>query len=137
MIKTKDIKQGVMIRASAHDVYEALMDSKKHSKFTGEPAKISRNAGGKFSAYGKYISGENLELIKDEKIVQRWRASDWPEGHYSVVIFLLKPAPNGTKLMFNQKSIPAEQAKSIADGWKEFYWEPLKRMLEKDSVKRK
>ena len=103
MIKTKSIKQTLIIKASTHQIYEALIDSKKHSKFTGAAAKISKKVGGKFNAYDRYINGINLELTKDKKIVQSWRASDWPSNHYSTVIYLLKPMKSGTKLIFSQK----------------------------------
>ena len=39
MVNTKTIEQTVTIKASPHDIYEALMDSEKHSRFTGAPAK--------------------------------------------------------------------------------------------------
>jgi activator of HSP90 ATPase len=131
MEKTKNIKQGAMIKASPHEVYEALMDSKKHAKFTGEPAKISRKVGGSFTAYSKYISGKNMQLVKDKKIVQSWRGAGWPKGHFSVVTFLLKPTKGGTKLLFSHKGVPVKEVKDITSGWKKFYWEPLKKMLEK------
>jgi activator of HSP90 ATPase len=118
MIKTKDIKQGLMIKASPRKVYEALMDSKKHAKFTGGPAKISRKVGGTFTAHGKYISGKNLELVQDEKIVQLWRGKGWPKEHFSTVTFLLKPTKGGTKLMFSHKGIPVKEVKNITSGWK-------------------
>lgn len=35
MVTTKTIEQSVTFNASPHDVYEALMDSEKHSQFTG------------------------------------------------------------------------------------------------------
>lgn len=41
-MKTKSIKQIVTFKAPPEAVYEALMDFRKHSKFTGAPAKISR-----------------------------------------------------------------------------------------------
>ncbi len=63
----KTIQQAVILKVSPHEVYEALMDSRKHSKFTGEEASISREVGGKFSAYGDYITGVNLELVPDKK----------------------------------------------------------------------
>lgn len=131
MIRTKNIKQGLMIKASPGQVYQALMNSQQHAKFTGSPAKISAKVGGGFSAYDRYISGKNLELIRNKKIVQSWRGSDWPKGHYSIATFLLKPAERGTKLMFSHKGIPATQVKNIASGWKHYYWHPLKLMLEK------
>ena len=82
-MKTKTIKQSVTFRAKPHDVYEALMDSDKHSRFTGGKAHISRQIGGKFSTFDGYSEGVNIELVPDKKIVQSWRAGDWPEGHYS------------------------------------------------------
>lgn len=120
-----------MIKASPHDIFEALMDSKKHSQFTGDSAQINREVGGAFSAFGGYATGKNLEIIKDEKIVQAWRASDWPKDVYSTITFLLKPGANGTKLMFSQKGIPTDQAADVSDGRKTYYWQPLKEMLEK------
>lgn len=89
-MKTKTIRQIVVFKASPHDVYEALMDSKKHSKFTGAKAIISREVGGKINAYDGYIEGVNVELVPDKKIVQKWRGSDWPEGHYSTATFELE-----------------------------------------------
>lgn len=124
--KTKDIRQTVIFDASPHDVFEMLMDSKKHAAFTGTAAKISREVGGKFEAWDGYNSGVNLELSKDRKIVQTWRGSDWPEGQYSKVTFLLEPAAGGrTKLTFMQTGVPAGFAKDISDGWKEYYWKKM------------
>lgn len=125
-IETKDLRQGAMLRAGPHDVYEMLMDSRKHSAFTGAKARISRKVGGKFTAYDGWIEGRNIRLVKDRKIVQEWRGADWPKGHYSTVTINLKGSGRGTKLMFSQKGIPAEKYSDIRDGWKEWYWEPMK-----------
>jgi activator of HSP90 ATPase len=130
-LKAKIIKQSIEFAASPHDVYEALMDSSKHAEFTGAGARISRKVGGKFSTYDGYSAGTNLELIPDEKIVQSWRASDWPKGHYSKVTFELTKTKTGTKLTFMQTEIPEEYYDDIAQGWLDFYWTPLKEMLEK------
>lgn len=130
-MKTKTIRQTAVFKASPHEVYEALMDSKKHSEFTGEDAKISRKVGGKISAYSGYIDGKNLKLVADRKIVQEWRGSDWPEGHFSTATFELKKIPGGTKLIFVQTDVPEEFYSDISDGWKEHYWEKMKNMLEK------
>ena len=69
-MKTKSIKQSVTIKASPKEIYDALMDSKKHSKFTGGKANISNKVGGKFTAYDEYCFGTNLELVPNKKIVQ-------------------------------------------------------------------
>jgi len=62
-MKTKNIQQSVVINATPREVYEALMDSRKHSKFTGAKASISRKVGGRCSVYGNYIQGINLDLV--------------------------------------------------------------------------
>ena len=129
-METKTVKQTATFKTSPHEVYEALMDSKKHAKFTGDKATMSRKVGGKFSTFDGYSEGTNLELIPDRKIVQTWRASDWPEGHYSKVTFSFKEIPGGTRLTFTQTDVPAKQYDDISQGWRDYYWAPMKEMLE-------
>lgn len=129
-MKTKTIKQKVTFKANQIDVYEVLMDSKKHSVFSGGKAKISRKVGGKFSAYDGYATGKNIELVPGQKIVQTWHASDWEEDVISTVTFELQPIKTGTELIFTHEGVPAEHSKSIAQGWKDFYWAPMKELLE-------
>lgn len=130
-MNTKTIRQSVTFKASPHDLYEALMDSDKHAQFTGGKADISREVGGRFTAFDGYSEGVNIELVQDEKIVQSWRASDWPEGHYSQVTFLFDKSENGTQLTFTQTGVPEDQYKDISRGWWDYYWNPMKEMLEK------
>ncbi len=130
-METKVIRQTVEFAASPHEVYEALMDSAKHAQFTGAAARISRNVGGSFTTYDGYSRGKNLKLVPDEKIVQSWRASDWPEGHFSETTFQMKKTRAGTKLVFEQTGVPEEFYEDIAQGWIDFYWAPMKEMLEK------
>ncbi len=126
---TGKITQTVLFQASPEDVFEALMDEKKHSKFTGSPAKISRKVGGSFSVFGDYATGKNLELVQGKKIVQEWRASDWEEGIHSIASFFISKAGNGAKLVFVQTGVPQDAVEEISAGWKEYYWEPMKKML--------
>ena len=104
------------------------MDSRKHTKLTGDKAIISRKAGGKFTV-GEYIQGVNLELVPNERIVQSWRGSDWPEGHFSRAIFSLRAEESGTRLTFTQTGVPEENYEEIRQGWHDYYWKPMKEML--------
>jgi activator of HSP90 ATPase len=131
MMITKNISQSVVFKANPHDVYEALMDSDWHSQFTGDKADISREVGGKFTAFNGYSEGVNIELVQDKKIVQSWHASDWLEGHYSQVTFSLKKLQDGTCLHFTQTGVPEDQYEDISQGWRDYYWKPMKAMLEK------
>ena len=127
----KTIKQTVEIKAEPKAIYDAFMDSKKHSKFTGGTAKISPKVGGKFSVYDGYAEGENVELEPGKKIVQTWRASDWPEDHYSKITIKLTKKGKATKLTFTHTGVPEDFFDDIKQGWIDFYWEPMKQLLEK------
>lgn len=129
-MKTKSIRQIVNFKVPSREVYEALIHSKKHAKFTGSNARISRKVGGSFSVFDGYATGKNVELVDGKKIVQTWRAADWVEDHYSIVTFEIDPAPEGSRLTFTQKEVPISQYEAIKQGWRDFYWIPMKEMLE-------
>ena len=132
MLSTKTIEQTVTFDASPHDVYEALMDSEKHSQFTGAAASISREVGGSITAYDGYISGINIQLIPDTRIVQSWRGNDegWPPGHHSTATFTFEKAESGTRLTFVQSGVPEGTFDDIDQGWKDHYWAKMKPFLE-------
>ena len=128
---SKIIKQTVTFKATPHDVYEALMDSKKHAAFTGGKAGISRLVGGKYSVYDNYITWKNIELVPDKKIVQDWRAVDWPEGVFSRITFEFTAVSEGTRLDFTHADLPEGTEEEFTQGWIDNYWDPMKRYLEK------
>ena len=96
-METKTLQQTVTFKASPRQVYDMLMDSKKHQSLSGQPAKISRKVGGKFTAWGSHISGFNLALKPGQKIVQAWRATGWWPDHYSVAICESARGPNADR----------------------------------------
>ena len=110
-------------------IYRALMDSRQHRAFTGAPAKIEPKVGGRFTAWGPHLSGITVELVRDKRIVQAWRAENWPAGHYSIATFELRRAGDGTVLTFTQAGVPAKNVKGINVGWKTHYWQPLKKFF--------
>ena len=128
---SKPIQQTVIFKASPHDVYETLMDSKKHAAFTGGKASISRTVGGSYMAYDNYITGKNIELVPDKKIVQDWRAVDWPEGIFSRITFKFTGVEEGTRLDFVHADLPEGTEEEFTQGWIDNYWEPMKAFLEK------
>lgn len=132
-MKTKNIKQTVTFNANPEEVYELIMDSKKHAAFTGAAAKFSKKAGGKFESYDGYCHGYNIELEEGKKIVQAWHFAEdgWPDDHFSVCTFLFSKTGKGTRLTFTQTGIPEHKAKALSGGWKDYYWGPMKAFLEK------
>ncbi|APV44716.1 putative conserved protein YndB, AHSA1/START domain [Dehalogenimonas formicexedens] len=127
----KTIVQLAVFEAPSKLVYRALVDSKQHSDFTGDAASIDARVGGKFQAYGEYINGTFLEIVPGRKIVQEWRASDWPSGIFSRVTIDLQEKNGLTTLRLTQEGVPEAFAEEISQGWHDFYWDRLREYLEK------
>ncbi len=123
MIKTTEFIQN----ATAEKVYDVLLSSEKHSKLTGDKANVTNRVGDSFSTFSGYAEGKNIELVPNEKIVQSWRASDWPENHFSEIIFELKDINDGVEINFYQTNLPEGSEEEFIAGWKDNYWEPLKK----------
>lgn len=124
------IHQEVTFKASPERVYAALTEGKQFSAFTGgASAEISREAGGPFSCFGGMITGRNLELLPNKRLVQAWRAGNWGEGVYSVVRFELESKGGETRLVFDHSGFPEEQRAHLESGWQAMYWEPLRKYL--------
>ncbi|MBC7775222.1 MAG: SRPBCC domain-containing protein [Phycisphaerae bacterium] len=107
-------------------LYAAWLDSEVHAAMTeGGEAVIDAALGTYFSAWDGYISGKNLELEPERRIVQSWRTSDFQENDAdSKVEILLTPVPKGTKLTLIHTEIPAGQP-DYEEGWEDFYFKPM------------
>lgn len=134
-MKTKTIKQTVTFDASPKEVYELIMDAKKHTAFSGAKATMSNKVDGKFKVFDGYCHGYNMELKEGKKIVQAWHFAEdcWPDDHFSICTFLFEKSETKTKLSFTQAGIPEHKADALRSGWKEFYWQPMKAYLKKTS----
>jgi len=122
----KPVHHEVDFAATPRQVYDAYLDSDRHARITGQKARMSRKEGARFSAGDTYITGYNLELVGSRRIVQAWRASEWPEGAYSVLRLELVPKGKGTRLILDHIGIPDAFRDGVDSGWHEFYWNPMK-----------
>jgi len=125
--KSITIHQEVDLSASPQQVYEALLDTKQFSAFSGRPAEINRDVGGTLSLFGGHIIGRNLELVPNQRIVQAWRVVTWPEGAYSIARFDLAPQGSGTRVSFDHIGFPPGLHDHLAEGWESNYWALLKK----------
>ena len=124
----------IELNASPQRVYDALLDAKQFSALTGAPAEIDRVAGGAFSCFDGIITGRNVELVPNKRIVQAWRVKIWPEGIYSIVSFELEPKGSGTHLTMTHDAFPAGMRAHLngempEGGWDRQYLEPLRKYL--------
>jgi len=127
------ITQKIIIpKVSPKEVYQAYVDPKKHSEFTGSEATGKPVVGGKFTAWDGYISGKFLELEEGKRVVQEWTSTDFPEGAYpSRLELTFREVPKGTEIVMVHSNVPKDQEDETAEGWTEFYWEPMKQYFKK------
>ncbi|SRR5258705_13201406 len=116
-----------IIPAKPAEIYEAWLSSEGHTAMTGSPAKVDGNVGGKFSAWEGYIFGTTLELTLNQRIVQTWRTSEFPDdapdSHLEV---LFEEVAQGTKVKLIHRDMPEDQVDSYRQGWEDFYFKPMK-----------
>ena len=124
----KTIKQTIVIpKASPKQVYDAYVDPKKLAEFTGSEAEGKPVVGGKFTAWDGHIFGRYLELEDGQRVVQEWSTTDWVEGYSASRLELtFKAVSGGTELCMVHSYVPKEKADELAEGWLDFYWNPLK-----------
>lgn len=136
------IHQEIDFKASRKRIYEALTDAKQFERVVqlseamktrmkpgAPPTQIDAQAGGAFSTFGGLIVGRNIELVPDERIIQAWRPAYWEPGIYSVVRFELRDNGSVTRLVFDHKGFPDDDAQSLLDGWNKNYWQPIAKYL--------
>ena len=130
----KSLRQKVTFGAPPKAVYALLMDAGKHAAFSGAPVQLVAEVGGTLSAFGGQITGINVELVRNKRIVQMWRSGSWPTGHHSTATFEFEARETGTLLTFTQTGIPASALADITDGWKKHYWVKMKAALKSGRI---
>lgn len=137
------IHQERVFKAKPQRVYRALTETAEFDKVVklsaavqqspmalgSKPTVVSAQAGGAFSAFGGYVTGRQIELVPNERIVQVWRSGSWKPGEFSLARFALMADGENTKLIFDHTGFPAGQAEHLAEGWRVNYWEPLEKYL--------
>jgi activator of HSP90 ATPase len=123
------LHQEIDIRASRQRIYDALLDSRQFTTFSGAPAEINKEPGGTFSLFGGLIVGRNVELVAKERIVQAWRPASWEPGIYTLVKFEFKELGPQTRILLDHTGFPEGNFRHFEYGWYAHYWEPLKKFV--------
>ena len=135
---SKTISQKILFKNTTPKVlYDLYMNSKKHAISTGSPATISTKERGAFSAHKGWITGENIKLIKDQLIVQSWRAQGWKAKDVdSTFMIFLEPKGKNVLLHAAHTNVPDKDYEGISNGWNQHYWEPWKKYLAGNPIKK-
>src|SRR4030095_8709394 len=119
----KTITQKIVFRnIPVATLYNTYMNAKEHGVSVGVIAKIQNKEGAKFSAHDSYVTGKNLQLIKDKLIVQSWWASDWSKSHVdSTFILFFEQMDNDSIINMVHANVPEKHFAGVEEGWSDYY----------------
>lgn len=108
------------------DIYESLLIPARVKAYSGGDSEISPEQGAKFKLFGASVTGENIELIPNKKIVQKWRMSSWKEDLYSTVTIELEDKNGKTVLKLEHTGVPEDDLERTRIGWNENFFRRIK-----------
>ena len=129
----KIIEQRYLIHATPEKVWDALTNPRTIEMWGAGPAKMSAEVGFEFSLWGGEVYGRNVKVANPEKgekkLVQEWYGGEWE--YPSIVTFIINADDHSTEVILKHKDLPEDEVKSFAEGWKDFYMGPIKKLLER------
>ena len=132
---TERIEVSEVLPVKQKNLYEAWLDSDKHTAFTGSPAVIDKRVGGRFTAWDGYISGTTITVEPFSRIIQTWRTTEFPEdAPDSEIEVVFEEVPEGTKITLIHTDIPDGQGEGYRKGWIDFYFTPMKQYFQEKST---
>lgn len=116
------------IFADPEEVFAALTNPFQIELWSGYPAEMKAESGYVFSLWEGDITGVNVEVIPNRRLVQEWFFGEQDER--SVVDIQLKKQDGKTLISLNHTNIPEEVYEEITEGWQEYYLGAIKNLLE-------
>jgi len=126
----KQIEQTYTIKAPANKVWGALTTAELINKWGAGPAIFDAQEGGTFSLWDGDIHGTNTRVVPNELLEEDWYGHDDPERCYKVS-FALTEKDGVTTVLLKHADVPDDEAEDFADGWRDYYFDPIKELLEK------
>lgn len=123
-----DFQYQLEIIADLEEVFAALTNPFQIELWSGYPADMKPEAGYVFSLWEGDITGVNLEVVPNKRLVQEWFFGEQDEQ--SIVRITLKKAGGRTLLDLNHTNIPEDVYEEITEGWRDYYLGSVKSMLE-------
>lgn len=130
LVNTTTVNSTEEFRTTAAELYTTFTSPERLAAFTRAPPKVFEGArvGGKFELFGGNVVGEFAELKEPTKIVQKWRLSQWPEGHYSrlEISFDQNEQDAVTVMRVVWNGVPVGQEEVTRRNWGEYYVRSIK-----------
>jgi activator of HSP90 ATPase len=127
----KILKQEYVINAAPQKIWEALTNVDLIDKWGGGPAVMDDKVNTHFKLWDGEIFGKNIEAIPFKKLKQEWYGGKWDKP--SILTFSISEEHGKTKVTLVQEDVPDEEYKDVEEGWKIYYMNPLKELVEKEN----
>lgn len=132
--KTKNIQEVSLniteeFKTSLEELYVTLTQPERLSAFTRSNCISNPTKGGEFCIMDGNVTGTYIELVPNEKIVQKWRFKQWSEGLFSTVTIELQQKDNSTIVKLHQTGVPDYDKQRTEEGWRQRFFGPIKQVF--------
>lgn len=119
-----EVESDLSIRSD--DLWDLLTNPGRIPMWTRAPAQLSLNPGSTFSLFNGNVTGSILSIEPTNKLVQKWRAPQWPTNHFGTLTTTLSQGESSTKLTLSLEGVPLEEEDRSRDALDRFYIAGLK-----------
>ncbi len=124
ILHMKNYHKYYKLKAKPDEVYNALVKPFAIELWTGEKAEMNEVVGSLFSIFGGDITGQNIEFVPNEKLVQEWFFGEVEKD--SIVTLTLHASGSTTNVELMHQNIPDEAFDDIKYGWDHYYFGGLR-----------
>ncbi|MGH2567586.1 MAG: SRPBCC domain-containing protein [Bacteroidota bacterium] len=123
----------VLLPATPLELFAALTDSKRISRWSGQKGNVEPNVGGELEMFDGWVKGKVLAYKPGKALAYTWLPGDWDDEVKSTVRYKFTPAGKDTKVILTHEGFPNEKERTNhRDGWYEFVLHPLKEYFQRD-----
>nr|BAA13862.1 unnamed protein product [Schizosaccharomyces pombe] len=126
VVNTADISENYTFDAPANELYATFLDPARVAAWSRAPPQLDVRPQGAFSLFHGNVVGKFLVLEENKKIVQTWRLSSWPTGHYAEITFTFDQADSYTTLRMIMKGVPIGEEEVVQGNIQDYYIRPIK-----------
>ncbi|PWN32107.1 uncharacterized protein FA14DRAFT_162362 [Meira miltonrushii] len=119
-----DVESDLSIRSD--DLWDLLTNPGRIPMWTRAPAQLTLNPGSTFSLFNGNVTGSIISIEPTNKLVQKWRAPQWPPNHFGTLTTTLAQGESSTKLTLTLEGVPLEEEDRSRDALDRFYIAGLK-----------
>lgn len=127
----KQLTQTYTIKAPLTQVWQALTNARIAEQWGAGPATVNPVVGGAFSYWDGDIHGTFTKVVPQQLIEQEWYGHDNPSWKYHVQ-FSFESTGHDTNVHLLYSGEIVDEQRDI-DDWREYYFEPIKQLLEDKS----